>query len=376
MFIPNDEREAAAAAAAEANGDVAMKEEKAEGEEGDEKKDDEEGDEEEAEEEETAAQVRHNTTQHNMGVPKVDRRLRCASCLLTVSSIYAISCVVCCAPSLQLLAKDIMSRVGGDDKAVQPIAKFNLMFQSPRGRYDINMYPSYMKLASKTFQYKILYKYVHQMFLFDNPQTSQHFFIIGLNPPIRQGRTSHAFLLVAFDNDDVEEQFNIDEKTCLETYKNIFQPTMKGKQFDVVTRVFKALTDRKVLVPGMNFSSKIGGSCVRCNLKANDGYLYCMEKSFFFVKKPLMYIRHTDIQELSFERLSNSSTGSKSFDLRIVTNEEKNNEHIFSGIQRDEYQNLFNFLKDKKLNLTTQFEGVRKTHQHTHTHVHTYGMKR
>jgi hypothetical protein len=83
-----------------------------------------------------------------------------------------------------------------------------------------------------------------------------------------------------------------------------------------------------------------------------------MERSFFFVKKPLMHIRHADITELSFERLSNSSTGSKSFDLRIVTNEEKNNEYVFSAIQRDEYQALFDFLKTKKLNMTSQFEGV------------------
>lgn len=257
-----------------------------------------------------------------------------------------------------------MSRVGGDDKLVQPIARFNLMFQSPRGKYNIDMYQSYLKLASKTFQYKILYKFIQKMFLFDNPQTSSHFFVIGLNPPVRQGRTPHPYLLVQFDNlDEMEETFNVDEKTCQETYKDIMQVQMKGPSFDIVTRVFKALTDRKVLVPGVAFQSKGGGSCIRCNWKANDGYLYCMEKSFFFVKKPLMHIRHADVVELSFERLSNSSTGSKSFDLRIVTNEEKNNEYVFSSIARDEYQSLFDFLKNKKLNMTSQFEGVRHARQ-------------
>lgn len=108
------------------------------------------------------------------------------------------------------MVKDIMSRIGAEDKAVQPIARFNLMFQSPRGKYNIDMYPSYMKLSSKTFQYKILYKFINKMFLFDNPSTSTHFFVIGLNPPIRQGRTPHQFLLVAFDDkDEMEETFNV-----------------------------------------------------------------------------------------------------------------------------------------------------------------------
>jgi hypothetical protein len=37
------------------------------------------------------------------------------------------------------MVKDIMSRIGAEDKAVQPIARFNLMFQSPRGKYNIDM---------------------------------------------------------------------------------------------------------------------------------------------------------------------------------------------------------------------------------------------
>lgn len=145
---------------------------------------------------------------------------------------------------------------------------------------------------------------------------------------------------------------------CQETYKGIMNQKMAGPSYDVVTRVFKALTERKVLVAGKEYKSLSGGACVRCNWKANDGWLYCMEKSFFFLKKPLMHIRHADIIEISFDRLASSSTGSKSFDLRIVTNEEKNSEHIFSGINRDEYQALFDFLKNKKLNMTSQFEGV------------------
>lgn len=248
-----------------------------------------------------------------------------------------------------------MSRTGMDDRAVQPIARFSLMFQSPRGKYSVDLYPTYLKLHSKTFQYKILYKFIQKMFLFSNPQQSQHYFVIGLNPPVRQGRTSYPYLLVQFDNSEfMEESFNIDEKTCVETYHDIMQPQMKGEAYDVVTRVFKALTERKVLVPGAAFQSHGGGACIRCNLKANDGFLYVMEKSFFFVKKPLLHLRHNDIVSIDFRRVSHSaSSGSKTFDMHVVTNEEKNNEYIFSSIARDEYERIFQFLKGKKLNISS-----------------------
>lgn len=254
----------------------------------------------------------------------------------------------------QLMVKDLQSRTGANDSALQPIARFQLMFQSPRGKYSVDLFPTYLKLHSKTFQYKILYKFIQKMFLFANPGTAQHYFVIGLNPPVRQGRTAYPYLLVQFDDkEEMEEAFNIDAETCATKYKDVMEPTMRGAAHDVVTRVFKALTERKVLVPGNQFQSKHGGACIRCNLKAQDGYLYVMEKSFFFVKKPLLHLRHTDITEVMFRRVNSSAAGNKSFDVHIITNEEKNNEYIFSSIQKDEYQGLFDFLRTKKLTISS-----------------------
>jgi structure-specific recognition protein 1 len=118
--------------------------------------------------------------------------------------------------STQLLAKDIMSRTGVDDR-VTPIVSFSLMFQSPRGKYNLDLFANYVKMHSNTFQYKIQYKSITNMFLFDNPRESSRFFVIGLNPPVRQGRTAYPFLLVAFNTEDfLEEMLNIDEQTCKE----------------------------------------------------------------------------------------------------------------------------------------------------------------
>jgi hypothetical protein len=34
----------------------------------------------------------------------------------------------------------------------------------------------------------------------------------------------------------------------------------------------------------------------RRSLKANDGYLYLLEKSFFFLKKPIVHVKHTEVR--------------------------------------------------------------------------------
>ncbi len=142
---------------------------------------------------------------------------------------------------------------------------------------------------------------------------------------MRQGRTAYPHLLVQFDSLEVtEESFNTDEKTCVEKYNGTIQPQMSGLTYDIVSRVFRAVVDKKVLIAGV-FRSRSGGSCIRCNFKANDGYLYVMEKSFFFVKKPLMQIKYSDVTEVSFRRVSSSASGSKSFDMHVMTNEEHNN---------------------------------------------------
>jgi len=123
-----------------------------------------------------------------------------------------------------------------------------------------------------------------------------------------------------------------------------------------------------VVVPSQKFKGKSNVSAVRCSWKANDGYLYILEKSFFFIRKPPIFIRHADVTNIEFARLTrcvfvwfararvyvyvridmcrtalilradwrgceSSSAGGKTFDLIItVTNESA--PHQFTGINR------------------------------------------
>ena len=76
--------------------------------------------------------------------------------------------------------------------------------------------------------------------------------------------------------------------------------------YDIVGRLFKAFTRKKVVVP-KSFLSTNGTHCIGAHYKANHGHLYVFEKSFFFLKKPPTYIRNAEIGSVEFERLDGAS---------------------------------------------------------------------
>ena len=135
----------------------------------------------------------------------------------------------------QLFAQ--LLQVTGDieSTATAPIATFEkLLFSVPRGRYDVDLFPTFLKLASATYTYKIAYKNINKMFLFDAADSAQHLFVIGLNPPVRQGRTAYPYLVVQFDSTEyLEQTFAIDDKKadeeshCHTAHKHIQQRTTR-----------------------------------------------------------------------------------------------------------------------------------------------------
>jgi len=127
---------------------------------------------------------------------------------------------------------------------------------------------------------------------------------------------------------------------------------MKGEAYDIVSKVFKALTGKKVTVPN-TFKSHGGASAIKCSLKANDGYLYPLEKSFFFIHKPSTLIRHDDINNVEFARVESSTNTSSTRTFDLIVTLKNNNVHQFTGIQRQEYSNLFNFIAETKLKIKT-----------------------
>lgn len=60
---------------------------------------------------------------------------------------------------------------------------------TPRGRYDIKIFQTFFQLHGKTFDYKIPMSTVLRLFLLPHKDNRQMFFVLSLDPPIKQGQT-------------------------------------------------------------------------------------------------------------------------------------------------------------------------------------------
>ncbi|XP_013787241.2 FACT complex subunit Ssrp1-like [Limulus polyphemus] len=241
------------------------------------------------------------------------------------------------------------------------IAEFKeLQCLTPRGRYDIKMFPSFIQLHGKTFDYKIPLTTVLRLFLLPHKDGRQMFFVISLDPPIKQGQTRYHFLILLFSK---EEETTLDlrltEEEIKEKYEDKLQKEMGGPTFEVISRIMKALVQRKITVPG-NFCGHSGTPAITCSYRAGNGLLYPLERGIIFVHKPPVHIRFDEIANVNFARSGGST---RSFDFEVET---KNGVvHTFSSIEKEEYGKLFDFVDNKKLrikNRGTSFEKPNTTY--------------
>ncbi|CAG8474080.1 6852_t:CDS:10 [Ambispora gerdemannii] len=225
----------------------------------------------------------------------------------------------------------------------------DILLLTPRGRYDIDMFPTFLRLRGKTYDYKIQYTSVIKLFLLPKLDDVHVMFVIGLDPPLRQGQTRYPFLVSQFVKDmKVDMELNIDKETIEKNYNNKLEEKYEDKPlFEVVSSVFKGLTQRKVTVPG-SYRSHHGNSAFKCSMKANEGYLYPLEKCFLFIPKPPTFIPIQDILSVTFSRVSSSASSSRTFDLKF--NLKNKTEIQFSSINREEHKNIEEWMKSKNIN--------------------------
>ena len=93
---------------------------------------------------------------------------------------------------LQAFAQNVLSKADVIQATGDAICIFReLQCLTPRGRYDIRIYPTFLHLHGKTFDYKIPYTTVLRLFLLPHKDQRQMFFVVrrgrGVFPPA-QGR--------------------------------------------------------------------------------------------------------------------------------------------------------------------------------------------
>ena len=88
----------------------------------------------------------------------------------------------------KLLNEKIVKAAGIGELAGDIVAQFSeLRLIIPRGKYNLELYPTFMKLHGRTYDYKILYKDVLKGFLLPKPDGVNMVYLLYLKTPLRQG---------------------------------------------------------------------------------------------------------------------------------------------------------------------------------------------
>mmetsp|Transcript_19572 Transcript_19572/g.59204 ORF Transcript_19572/g.59204 Transcript_19572/m.59204 type:complete len:672 (+) Transcript_19572:109-2124(+) len=240
----------------------------------------------------------------------------------------------------------------GGDESTEPIATFDsVAVLAPRGRFTIELYNSFLKLAGPNQDYRIQYEAVQRIFILPKPNSPHTLVVAALDPPIRKGQTHYQHVLAHFPTD---EEFTVNlamtgEQLAAknEKHRGKLHEEMSGASWEVFGKTLRGLSGAKLTRPSQ-FRSQDDAYAVRCSYKADDGYLYPLEKAFFYVHKPPLLLLHEDIESVEFCRQGGGGGAStKTFDLAIRDRNEQ--EFLFRGIQKQEWDNLFQFISVKGL---------------------------
>ncbi|KAF2093668.1 SSrecog-domain-containing protein [Rhizodiscina lignyota] len=235
-----------------------------------------------------------------------------------------------------------LGEVSGDT-----VATFlDVLHLTPRGRFDIDLYETSLRLRGKTYDYKIQYESIKKFMLLPKPDDVHTLITLGLEPPLRQGQTRYPFLVMQFKRDEeVSIDLNLTDKQ-LEEYKGRLQPHYEQQTHTVISMILRGLANKKVITPSKDFSSHHQQSGVKCSIKANEGHLFLLDKSFMFVPKPATYISHDNVASITMSRVGGAVSASRTFDIAI-TMKKDGGEYQFSNINREEQQSLEEFFRLK-----------------------------
>ncbi|XP_011648047.1 FACT complex subunit Ssrp1 [Pogonomyrmex barbatus] len=240
----------------------------------------------------------------------------------------------------QVMEKASVISVSGD--AIAIFKEIHCL--TPRGRYDIKIFQTFFQLHGKTFDYKIPMSTVLRLFLLPHKDSRQMFFVVSLDPPIKQGQTRYHYLVLLFNQ---EEETSIElpftEKELKEKYEDKLTKELSGPTYEVLGKVMKVIINRKLTGPG-HFTGHTGTPAIGCSFKAAAGYLYPLERGFIYVHKPPIHIRFEEIASVNFAR-GGGSTRSFDFEIELTSGVV----HTFSSIEKEEYGKLFDFITAKKL---------------------------
>ena len=225
----------------------------------------------------------------------------------------------------------------------------------PRGRFDIEMYQSSFHLLGQAHDFRVQYQSILRIFVLPRANAPQTIVAVALDPPLRKGQTTYTMVLCQFHNDEemsIDLQVSDEYLTKLNEKGAKLTKAMTGPSPDVFAKTLRGLSGAKLTRTGAFRDATSEGHAVRCSYKNDDGFLYPLEKAFFYILKPPILIPYDDIRSVEFMRQSGFSA-SKTFDLVIKmkgsADDMREQQYQFRSIPRSEWTNLFEWIQAKNL---------------------------
>ncbi|PHH62429.1 hypothetical protein CDD81_7148 [Ophiocordyceps australis] len=251
-----------------------------------------------------------------------------------------------------LIDKAEIGEMAGDT-----IATFlDVLHLTPRGRFDMDMYEASFRLRGKTYDYKIQYDAIKKFMVLPKPDDLHCMLCIGLDPPLRQGQTRYPFVVMQFKKDEeVTIDLNLDEAALQSRYKDKLEAHYEEPLHQVVAKIFRGLADKKISSPAKDFLTHRSQYGIKCSIKASEGFLYCLEKSFMFVPKPATYITYEQTQSVTFSRVGGAISTLSTFDITIAVRGALSS-FQFSNINREDLKALESFFMLKDLRVKNEID--------------------
>ncbi|WWD22603.1 FACT complex subunit POB3 [Kwoniella shandongensis] len=224
----------------------------------------------------------------------------------------------------------------------------DILVLTPRGRFSLEFYPDSLRLLGKSTDYRVPFTSIHRIFLLPKLDDIHVQLVLGLDPPIRQGATRYPFLVAQWPKD---EEVDADEEIA--KYPDL-QRKYEAPTFQVISRVLKSLTGKKVTPPG-SFRNAQGLNGIKANVKAVQGELYFLEKGLIFIAKQPILIDFSKTESISFSRVGGGIASARTFDMRVVSKTDAA-DHVFSAISKEEVTPISTFLQSKNVRLKNEME--------------------
>ena len=179
------------------------------------------------------------------------------------------------------------------------------------------MLTSSLYMQGAQYSYKIKYEDIQSLFLLPKPD-GRMAFVISLEKPIRQGNQKYQHLIIETHKVENTITLNLTPEDIEERYSGQLTKEITAPLSTLFAKIFKVLTQTTVFVP-KHFISSRETNAVRCSLKANDGLLYPLAKSFIFIHKPTVILKFEDVESIEFQRYDPGAVSGKQQSKSIHT---------------------------------------------------------